>query len=66
MSKRPHEYDNLLDQLKLACNDPLQVRGILGSQDIDTIADLVIRLLAVTDCDATNHAKHQKKVMSVG
>ncbi|KAH7709174.1 hypothetical protein AAVH_23562 [Aphelenchoides avenae] len=57
MTKRPHESDDLLEQLKLACNDPLQVQGILESQNIATIADVVTRLLTATNSYVPNHAK---------
>lgn len=62
MTKRAHESDDLLGQLKLACSDPLRVRQILESQNIATIADVVTTLLIAPNSDAPIHAKHQKKV----
>lgn len=62
MTKRLRESDDLLGQLKLVCNDPHQVQGILASQNIATIPDVVTRLLTATSSDAPNDAKRQKKV----
>lgn len=62
MPKRAHKSDDLLEQLKLACNDPLQVQQILESQNIATVAKVVTALLTASNSDASNHAKHPKKV----
>ncbi|KAH7721736.1 hypothetical protein AAVH_10814 [Aphelenchoides avenae] len=61
MSKRPRESDDLVEQLKLVCNDPLKVQGILANQNIVTVADVVTRLLAATISETPNPAKHGKK-----
>ncbi|KAH7711391.1 hypothetical protein AAVH_21295 [Aphelenchoides avenae] len=64
MSKRPRESDDLLEQLQLVRNDPLQVREILESQNIATVADFVTGLLNATISDAPDTAKRQKKAPS--
>lgn len=62
MPKRPHESDDLLEQLKLVRDDPLQVQGILENQNIATIANVITTLLTVSDAAIPDHAKRQKKV----
>ncbi|KAH7709176.1 hypothetical protein AAVH_23564 [Aphelenchoides avenae] len=65
MSKRPRESDELLEQLRLVCNDPHHVQGILANQNVATIADIVTRVLTAANSDAPSNAKRQKTMLSV-